>query len=1219
MKHFRTLGCLLIFAGLAPAAVPPSTGQGNDYQLSGGTAVIVTTRPASWGSQTGAQWIGPVADATKGHPAATDGNFVFTLNINVDDVSKANLTANILSDPDVDVALNGTFLRGGISGSSSPTALPITGLVKGANKLVFFLSDIGQGPVGLNVAFSGTLGASGPALSISPSTSATSPLAFSQSAGTSSSQTLTLTSSGDANLNITNIKLGGDLTGFALDLTSCLGANLSPGSSCKLLVTYSPGSSTVSSQPAITVTTNASPSTSTIYLAGNVLAPSSAKIGVNPSQVVFNDTVMGTNSAFVSVTITDTGTAPLTITSVTASDPNFFLDSSACKTLQPNGTCILKVQFRPTKAGAITANVSFGSNASNTAALTLSGRSLGPKTCNDKDNDGLCDFWETDGVHVTGGDGADAFIDLPAMGADPMYKDIFVHIDWMYDSLHNHKPNIEGMKLVQNAFRAAPVDNPNGKTGIHLHIDCGSDCLMDVFKGTNWGTLSKAFKLAEVTPLYGADFGGATLPPYDWSNFDTISKSFEGTGRKMIFHHAIFAHNLAANTTISGFSRNDPKSFASGASDLIVSVGGWRKPYDSMVNGGTLMHELGHNLGLAHGGQDQVNRKPNYLSVMNYNFQTAGLIESSVQGLLDYSRWDLPILNETDLNEVKGLNAFDKIPKYGTVWYCPKDVPGTAAPHSVLLANGWIDWNCDGVGSDGHKAHVEADLNGDIGANGKPNYYTDMTGYDDWSRITLKGGSIGGATSVAPTTTGNSPVGADLTAEEAELQIPLNQVRVTAPQIVNLAPGATTTTTIVINNGGVNPDTYTFTVPPVAGWISAANLPASVDVDSGASTFVSITLSAPASAKPGDSQQVSLTAKSKNSPSVGSAETLITVVAASDPVTFSSPTLDMGTKTVGTKSFPSPVTMTNTGTAAIAISGLTATGDFTQTNNCGSSLAAAASCVIQVTYAPTAAGPRTGAITITDSAPGAPHSIALKGRATPAPPVIGAAVHAASVTQGAFAPGTLITIYGTGMADKQEFISGIPLPTVLGGTTVSVNGITAPFTFASPDQINVQVPYELTPGTTGTIAVSASTGLSAYASFDVVAASPGIFIIPGTQHAAAQNADYSTNLAASPTAPGGTVIMYFTGQGVLDQTVATGAASPSSLARVAAPVSATVGGLPATVSFAGMTPGFAGLAQANIIIPATGADGKPLPAGDYPVVIKIGDASSNAATISVGK
>jgi tetratricopeptide (TPR) repeat protein len=97
------------------------------------------------------------------------------------------------------------------------------------------------------------------------------------------------------------------------------------------------------------------------------------------------------------------------------------------------------------------------------------------------------------------------------------------------------------------------------------------------------------------------------------------------------------------------------------------------------------------------------------------------------------------------------------------------------------------------------------------------------------------------------------------------------------------------------------------------------------------------------------------------------------------------------------------------------------------------------------------------------------------------------------------------------------------------------------------------------------------------------------------------------------------VVLYFTGEGAVDQTIATGAASPTPPANVLASVTATIDGLPATVLFAGMTPGAVGLGQVNVTVPATGPDGKQLPPDDYPVVLTVGGTKSNFGNVSVGQ
>jgi hypothetical protein len=99
-------------------------------------------------------------------------------------------------------------------------------------------------------------------------------------------------------------------------------------------------------------------------------------------------------------------------------------------------------------------------------------------------------------------------------------------------------------------------------------------------------------------------------------------------------------------------------------------------------------------------------------------------------------------------------------------------------------------------------------------------------------------------------------------------------------------------------------------------------------------------------------------------------------------VGLSPSSLSFAAQLVSTSSAPQGVTLTNTGSSSLSISSIAASGDFAQTNSCGSSVAAGASCTINVTFTPTAPGTRSGTITITDDAPGSPHVISLSGTGT---------------------------------------------------------------------------------------------------------------------------------------------------------------------------------------------------------------------------------------------
>jgi len=99
-------------------------------------------------------------------------------------------------------------------------------------------------------------------------------------------------------------------------------------------------------------------------------------------------------------------------------------------------------------------------------------------------------------------------------------------------------------------------------------------------------------------------------------------------------------------------------------------------------------------------------------------------------------------------------------------------------------------------------------------------------------------------------------------------------------------------------------------------------------------------------------------------------------------VTLSPTSLTFASQTIGTTSAAQMVKLTNSGTAPLTLTTIAASGDFAQTNNCGSSLAAAASCSITVTFTPTTTGARSGVVTLTDNASGSPQTLGLTGSAS---------------------------------------------------------------------------------------------------------------------------------------------------------------------------------------------------------------------------------------------
>jgi uncharacterized protein (TIGR03437 family) len=175
--------------------------------------------------------------------------------------------------------------------------------------------------------------------------------------------------------------------------------------------------------------------------------------------------------------------------------------------------------------------------------------------------------------------------------------------------------------------------------------------------------------------------------------------------------------------------------------------------------------------------------------------------------------------------------------------------------------------------------------------------------------------------------------------------------------------------------------------------------------------------------------------------------------------------------------------------------------------------------------------------------------------------------------------------------------------------TLTVNGLPAPLFYAGPNQVNFQIPFEVP---LGTAQASLSLGGAPLGSevMAVKKTAPGIFLLAGG-HAAARNLDQSVNSPAQPAAPGSAISVYLTGLGPVDPPVATGAAAPiNQLSNVTSSVTATIAGQPATVLFAGLAPGYAGLCQVNIAIPQ-------MAPGEYALQIFAASVASNSATISI--
>ena len=241
------------------------------------------------------------------------------------------------------------------------------------------------------------------------------------------------------------------------------------------------------------------------------------------------------------------------------------------------------------------------------------------------------------------------------------------------------------INLVALAFRNAPVTNPDGSTGIYLIQDYGQG---GVFNGGNL--------IFDSDGRLNGGVNGAEFINHKNLNFNS--------NRHGYFHYVLLPHRYNFSSGSSGQAELP-------GDDNIVSLYCFYNNTQSVAN--TIMHELGHNLGLRHGGNENCNYKPNYNSVMNYQYQFPGIDSNSScdaigDGILSYSTGSRIDLNELSLNENNGV-----------------------------CGNPAIDWNNDNVFSTSVVFDINSDY--DFQSSGCGGTFTTLKDHNDWGNINFLG------------------------------------------------------------------------------------------------------------------------------------------------------------------------------------------------------------------------------------------------------------------------------------------------------------------------------------------------------------------------------------------------------------------------------------------------------------------------------------------------
>lgn len=285
-----------------------------------------------------------------------------------------------------------------------------------------------------------------------------------------------------------------------------------------------------------------------------------------------------------------------------------------------------------------------------------------PATAADLDKDGIPDTAEVPGGRYAG-------LDLYALGVRTGQKDILVEVDTMASADPSVNPGAATFQKVVSTF---------AQRGFVLHVDRGAQFAAALDPAQF--NLGNELNTVPFTPTFSISPQANTA-----SNLDDLKSQYFDPRRLPLFHYAILGSD-------------DPDGWAGRGelfgNDFVTTTQG--QALESLAT--TFMHELGHNLGLSHGGDDALNHKPNYFSIMNYRYHCLTLEKSDPSCPMDYSDGSSSDMDENHLDETAGIGR---------------------GPRTM-------DWNGDKV--------TQTDLQFDVNKDG---VYSVLKDHNDWANLKL--------------------------------------------------------------------------------------------------------------------------------------------------------------------------------------------------------------------------------------------------------------------------------------------------------------------------------------------------------------------------------------------------------------------------------------------------------------------------------------------------
>lgn len=867
-------------------------------------------------------------------------------------------------------------------------------------------------------------GSSGsPAVSLSPSTLSFGSVLIGQ---TSAVQQSTLTNTGTASLTISSITLAGTDPGDYIQQNTCVNA-VAAGGSCMISVSFKP--TTTGSRPAtVSITDNASGSPHTITLSGTGVT-ATANFSPSPTSLTFSSQTVGTTSAPQTITITNSGSAALLITSIVSQGTNagdFVPTPTGCASVAPSGgTCTVSVTFTPAATGARSSAIVFTDNASGSPqSVPVSGTGAGgtpgigfsptslafPNTAVTVTSSALSTTVTNTGgatltfssVSLTGTNAGDFAISAnTCTGSIAINATCSVSVTFTPTATNQRTANISFADNAPGSPQTVPLTGVGTQAGTSFSptsISFGSQTVNTTSAATsttltNTGTATLNITSIAITGVNATDYAisaktcGTTLAA---SGTCTVSVTFTPSATGSRTASISFTDNAPNSPQTVPLSGTGTASASVSFTPSNISFGNQAVGTSSAASPVTMTNTGGVNItgitisitGTNASSFSQTNNCPASLApagtcTINAVFTptAAGALSASISvaDSIAGSPQTIP------LSGTGGQGAVSLQPSQ--LLFGNQTVNTTSAPLSVTMKNiGTATFSISSFTFGSPNPTYFAISSNTCGASLAPNVSCVVS-------VTFTPGTTGSFTSnlIITDTAQGSPHTVFLSGTgTGTAGITFNPTSLTFPNT------ATSTSSAPLSTILSNPGTIPLTISSIsitgtnAGDFSQNNNCGASVAPAGSCT-INVTFTPTTTGSRSASVSVSDNAS-------GSPHTVALAGMGFTPapiVSLSTATITFGNQTVGTQSNPMVATLTNTGTASLTISSTSITGinsaDFSSTTTCGGTLAVGASCSYSFKFTPSGPGSRTGTFNLTTNAATSPDHIALSGTGVASP------------------------------------------------------------------------------------------------------------------------------------------------------------------------------------------------------------------------------------------